>query len=72
MRILAYILEVLVLGFIITAFIFIAKQEHIDINKRDAEAIQDGREGLDRLNSLLENDTTMVDTTLTVDSLNTH
>jgi len=50
MRILAYILEILVLAFIITAFIFISKQEHIDEAKVKQEADSTSNVNLDRLN----------------------
>ena len=57
MRILFYIFETLVFAFIITAHIFMAKQPHIDVEKRDREALRDGANGLDRLNGILDADT---------------
>lgn len=70
MRILVYILEVLVLGFMITAFVFISKQEHIDEVKVEQQADSTSAVKLDRLDNLLEGDTAQIDTTVTADSLN--
>lgn len=50
MRILAYILETLVLAFIITALVFISKQEHIDEEKVKQEADSTSNVNLDKLN----------------------
>jgi len=68
MRILVYIIETLVLAFMVTAVIFMSKQEHIDVEKVKQEVDSTSNENLDRLNQLLEEDTLSVDSTA-VDSL---
>lgn len=66
MRVLAYIFEMLVLAFIITAFVFISKQEHIDEAKIEQEADSTSNANLDKLNHILENDTIQIDTNKTL------
>lgn len=61
MRILAYIIETLVLAFMVTAFIFMSKQPHIDVKKVKEETDKTSNENLDKLNDILLEDTTLTD-----------
>lgn len=51
MRIIIYIIETLVLAFIITALIFISRQEHIDEFKVKEEADSTANVNFDKLNN---------------------
>jgi hypothetical protein len=63
MRVFSHILEFLVLAFLITTFIFMYKQPHIDVAKVKQEADKKSEENLDRLNTiLLDEDSTTNDT----------
>lgn len=61
MRTLLYIIEILVLAFMITAVIFMSKQPKINEVEVKQEADSSSNANLDKLNLLLEEDTTIVD-----------
>lgn len=61
MRTLLYIVEILVLAFMITAVIFMSKQPKINEVEVKQEADSSSNAKLDNLNLLLEEDTTVVD-----------
>lgn len=64
MRLLAYIIEILVIGFMTTTFIFMSKQPVINEVEVKQEADSTSSEILDNLdNLLLEEDTTAIDST---------
>lgn len=70
--VITHITETLVLGAMITTFIFMSKQPHIDEAKRDRDALEDGNEGIDRLNSILDEDTMSVGTDTIVEDPKPH
>lgn len=68
MRILAYIIELLVLAFMVTAVVRINMQPHVDVVKVKQEADSTSNANLDKLNSLdyldkFEEDSTKKDST---------
>ena len=73
MRILAYIIELLVLAFMVTAIVRINMQPHVDVVKIKQEADSTSATNLDKLNSLdyldkFDKDSTAVDST-SIDSI---
>lgn len=64
MRLLTYIIEIIVIGFMTTTFIFMSKQPVINEVEVKQEADSSSNEILDNLDQLLfEEDSTTIDTT---------
>ncbi len=66
MRLFSFILEFLVLLFIVFAYVMMSLQSDVDAEKQRIEAKKSGERDLDRLNKILVEDTVLTDTTALV------